>query len=134
MLDHAEFPCSNCFFGPSDYYYCLATDNLVLIGYQRTPVLNFEDQSKNYFTGVRPRWASWSPSGERLPISYDDKHIWVSRPEGKEARSGFGAHVNGFFAWLTRGNSKQVRLTRSSKRDIFLNSDRCRDADKTKAD
>lgn len=134
LLDHAEFLCANCFFGPSNYYYCLATDNLVLVGYQRTPVLNWQDKSKNYFTGVRPRWAAWTAPGQTVPISYDDKHIWVSRPEGKEAISGFGAHMNAFVAWLTRGNGKQVRLTRSSKRDIFLNNDRCRAADKTKAD
>ena len=52
LLDHAEFLCANCFFGPSDYYYCFATNNKVLIGYQRTPVLNWRDQSKNYLTPV----------------------------------------------------------------------------------
>src|SRR5580692_1352411 len=52
VLDHAELLCSNCFFGPSDYYFCFAADNKVLIGYQRTPVLNWQDDTKNYLTRV----------------------------------------------------------------------------------
>jgi len=47
VLDHAEELCDNCFFGPSYYYYCFAVDKQVLIGYQRTQVLNWEDKSKN---------------------------------------------------------------------------------------
>ena len=35
LLDHAEILCANCFVGASDYYYCFAADNTVLIGYQR---------------------------------------------------------------------------------------------------
>jgi hypothetical protein len=111
VLDHAEFLCANCLFGASDYYYCFAADNnKLLIGYQRTRVLNWQDQSKNYLTIARPEWAVWTAPGQTVPISYDDKHIWVSRADGK-----------------------QVRLTRSPLRDIFLNNDRCRDADKAKA-
>ena len=103
VLDHAEFLCSNCFFGASDYYYCFAAaDSSILIGYQRTPVLNWRDKSKNYLTRVHPGWTAWAPPGQSLAISYDDKYIWVSRAEGKE-----------------------VRLTRSSLRDIFTNDDRC---------
>jgi hypothetical protein len=128
VLDHAEFLCDNCFFGASDYYYCFAADNKVLVGYQKTPVLNWRDKSKNYFTPVRPRWAAWDAPGQTVPISYDDKHIWVSRAEGKQARQGFRAHLKAFAMWVTRGDRKQVRLTQSPLRDIFTNSDQCRKA------
>jgi hypothetical protein len=103
LLDHAEFLCDNCFFGASDYYYCFAVDNKVLVGYQRTRVMNWRDESKNYLTMVRPEWAVWTAPGQTVPISYDLKHIWVSR-----------------------ANGKQVKLTQSSLRDIFTNNDRCR--------
>src|SRR5271155_5217668 len=76
LLDHAELLCDNCFFGPSEYYYCFATDDKVLIAYQRIPVLNWRDTSKNYLTKVHHGWAVWTAPGETLPISYDDKHIW----------------------------------------------------------
>ena len=134
LLDHAEFLCANCFFGASDYYYCFAADNKVLIGYQKTPVLNWQDKSKNYLTGVHPSWAAWTAPGQTVPISYDDKHIWVSRAEGKQARPDLWAHMKALAFWASRGNSKQVKLTRSSMRDIFTNNDRCRGADRTKAD
>src|SRR5215475_12774964 len=86
VLDHAELLCANCFFGASDYYYCFAADNTILIAYQRTPVLNWRDKSKNYLTRVHPGWTAWTPSGQSLMMSYDDKHIWVSRGEGKQVR------------------------------------------------
>ena len=133
LLDHAEFLCANCFFGPSDYYYCFAADNKVLIGYQRTPVLNWRDQSKNYLTPVHPGWAAWTAPGQTVPISYDDKHIWVSRADGKQVRRGFWAHVKAVAIWVSRADGKQVKLTRSSLRDIFTNNDRCRGGDGAKA-
>ena len=105
LLDHAEFLCDNCFFGTSDYYFCFAADNKVLIGYQKTPVLNWWDKSKNYLTKVHRGWTAWEAPGQTVPISYDDKYIWVSRADGK-----------------------QVRLTQSSSRGIFTGNDRCRDA------
>jgi hypothetical protein len=129
VLDRAEFLCANCFFGASDYYYCFAVDNQILIAYQRTRVLNYQDQSKNYLAPVRPRWAAWSAPGQTVPISYDDKNIWVSREEHKPEKQGFWAHVKGFGIWASRGDSKQVKLTRSSMGDIFTNDDRCRHAD-----
>ena len=134
LLDHAEFLCANCFFGPSDYYYCFATDDKVLVGYQKTPVLNWQDKSKNYLTGVHPAWAEWAAPGQTVPISFDDKHIWVSRAEGKQASPDLWAHVKALAFWVSRANSKQVKLTRSSMRDIFTNNDRCRGADRTKTD
>jgi len=125
LLDQAEFLCANCFFGPSDYYYCFAADSKILIGYQRTPVLNWRDKSKNYLTAVRPAWAAWTAPGQTVPIGYDDKHIWVSRAEAKPAR-GLWAHLRAAAMWVSRANGKQVRLTRSPLRDIFTHNDQCR--------
>jgi hypothetical protein len=104
VLDHAEYLCDNCFFGPSYYYYCFEADNKVLIAYQRTPVINWEDKSKNYLTRAHKAWMVWTPPAQTVPISYDDKHIWVSRPDGKS-----------------------VRLIQNYSQDIFRNNDRCRD-------
>jgi hypothetical protein len=133
VLDHAEFLCANCLLGASDYYYCFAADNKILIGYQRTRVLNWQDETKNYLTGVHGGWAAWTAPGQTVPISYDDKHIWVSRAESKQVRRDLWAHVKAIGRWIIRADSKQVRLTQSPLRDIFLNNDRCRDADKAKA-
>lgn len=126
LLDHAEFLCDNCFFGASDYYYCFAVDNKIMIGYQKTPVLNWEDKSKNYLTGMRPTWAAWTAPGQTVPISYDDQHIWVDRVKGKQAATGFWTHMKAAAIWASHGDHKQVRLTRSSMRDIFTHNDQCR--------
>jgi hypothetical protein len=130
LLDHAEFLCSNCFFGASKYYYCFSADDKILIAYQKTPVLNYEDQSRNYLTPAHPAWTSWSAPGEgaAVPISYDDKHIWITRADLKKASHGFWAEVKGAAIWASRGEGKKVKLTRSSMADIFLNDDRCRAA------
>ena len=109
LLDHAELPCVNCFFGTSDYYYCFAVDNKVLLAYQRTRAINWTDGSKNYLAKVHHGWATWTAPGQTVPISYDDKHVWVTREDGK-----------------------QVRLTQTYSRDIFTNS-RCRAAVTAKA-
>jgi len=134
LLDRAEILCANCFFGPSDYYYCFAADDKILIGYQKTPVLNWRDNSKNYLTTVHPAWAAWTAPGQTVPISYDDKHIWVMRANDKPVRRDFWAHVKALAFWASRGDSKQVKLTQSSVRDIFIGNDRCRAANPTKAD
>src|SRR6202163_2663954 len=86
LLDHAELLCDNCFFGPSYYYYCFEADNKILIGYQKTRVLNWEDKSRNSLTKVHKSWTVWSPPGETVPISYDDTRIWVTRPDGKSVK------------------------------------------------
>jgi len=130
LLDHAEFLCANCFFGASDYYYCFEADNKILIGYQKTPVLNWRDESKNYLTSVHHAWTAWTSPGQTVPVSYDDKHIWVSRADDKQAKRDVRAHLRAIANWVSRGNGRQVRLTRSSMRDIFTNNDRCRDADR----
>ena len=110
VLDHAELLCDNCFFGPSDYFYCFSVDDKILIGYQRTSVLNWRDTSKNYLTKVHPGWTVWTPPGQTLPISFDDKYIWVTRPDGKT-----------------------VKLTQTYSRDIFTGNDRCREAVRAKS-
>jgi hypothetical protein len=110
LLDHAEVPCANCFFGPSYHYYCFEADNKVLIGYQRTPVISWQDESKNYLTRVHRGWTAWTPPGQTLPISYDEKYIWVTRPEGKP-----------------------VKLIQTYSRDVFLGNNRCQDAVRNKA-
>ena len=110
VLDHAELLCANCFFGTSDYYYCFAVDNKVLIGYQSTRVINWQDESSNYLTKVHRAWQAWTPPGPAVPLSYDNKHIWV-----------------------TRENGKQVKLTQDYSRDIFTNNEQCRGAVKANA-
>jgi hypothetical protein len=110
VLDHAEYLCANCFFGTSDYYYCFAADNRVLIGYQKTRVLSWRDESKNYLTKVHKAWTVWTAPGQTVPISYDDKHIWVNREGGK-----------------------QVRLIQDYSHDIFSTNDQCRAAVKAKS-
>lgn len=107
LLEHAELLCTNCFFGTSDYYYCFAADDKTLIGYQRIPVLNWRDKSKNYLRRVHQEWTAWTAPDQSIPISYDDKHLWVARPDGK-----------------------QVKLTQDYSRDIFTNNDRCQHAAK----
>src|ERR1700677_1662530 len=63
LLDRAELPCDNCFFGPSFHYYCFEADNKILVAYQRVPVINWADQSKNYLTKVHPAWTVWAAPG-----------------------------------------------------------------------
>jgi hypothetical protein len=109
LLDRAELLCDNCFFGPSYYYYCFEADNKILIGYQRTRVMNWEDKSKNYLTKVHKAWTVWTPPGETVPINYDDAHIWVTGPNGKP-----------------------LKLTQSYAHDVFTTNDRCREAVRTK--
>ena len=131
LLDRAAFLCDDCLFGASDYYYCFAADNRILIGYQKTPVLNYTDKSKNYLAPAHPSWAAWTAPGQSVPIAYDDKYIWVSRTP--EVKRGFRAGLQSVFFWASRANSKQVRLKRSSIRDIFTGSDQCRGAGGAKA-
>lgn len=109
LLDHAELLCDNCFFGPSYYYYCFEADNKIMIGYQKTRVLNWEDKSRNYLTKVHKSWRVWTPPGETVPITYDDAHMWVTGPSGKP-----------------------LKLTQDYSHDVFITNDRCREAVRTK--
>ncbi len=113
LLDHNAFLCSNCFFGASTYYYCFEADGKVLIGYQKIPTLNWVDPATNRLTKVHKSWAPWTSDEEAktIPLRYDDKYIWVTRPDGKS-----------------------VKLKQDYKTDIFLNSRQCRDAIRKDAD
>lgn len=102
LLDHAELLCANCFFGLTDYYFCFAADDKVLVGYQRVPVINWTDPTKNFLTRVHHQWMPWTAPGATIPLSYDDKQIWVTRPNGK-----------------------QVNLTRNEPRAFFTHDSRC---------
>jgi hypothetical protein len=124
LLDHAEFLCDNCFFGASDFYYCFAVDKQILIAYQRTRVLNWRDKSKNYLSNVHHGWAAWTAPGQTVPVTFDDKYIWVTRADDNPVARNFWEHLEAFASWASRGNSKQVRLMRSSMREIF--SPNCR--------
>ncbi|HEY2383185.1 MAG TPA: hypothetical protein VGK48_18575 [Terriglobia bacterium] len=130
VLDHAETYCSNCFFGATDYYYCFAVDNKILIGVQRVPVVNWQDSSKNYLTKYHRQWKPWDSPGQTVPITYDDKHIWVSRTAGQQATdTEEHSAVSGPFRAvrsLFGGGGKDVRLDQTSSRDLFTNNDRCR--------
>ena len=131
-LDHAVFPCANCFFGTSDHYYCFATDNKVLIGHRRAPVMNWRDSSKNALPKLHGGWADWNVPGQNVALRYDDQYIWLPRP-AEEPKRGVWASMKAATAWVFRAKSKQVRLTRSTPRDIFAGNERCRGADRAKA-
>jgi hypothetical protein len=103
LLDHAEFPCVNCFFARSDRYYCFQADNQILIAHRKIPVVNWQDESKNYITRVHPAWKDWTPPGQTVPISFDDKHVW-----------------------LRQANGKELKLARVFTGDIFTNNAQCR--------
>lgn len=124
VLDRAEFACDNCFFGAAKEYYCFAAGSQILIGYQKTPTMNYTDKSKNFLTGARPAWKTWQPAGETVPISYDAKHIYLTRDVAKAA-PGFWAHLKRGFVWASRGKGARVTLNRSTMSDIFINDNRC---------
>jgi len=121
LLDQAALLCDNCFFGTSDYYYCFGADNMVLIGYQRTPVVNWWDKSKDYLVKAHPSWTALDAPTETIPISYDDKHIWVSRAD-QDAVSKAGGRLHAVIK-----ENKEVRLKRDPSRDVFTNK-RCQEA------
>jgi hypothetical protein len=127
VLDRAELLCDNCFFGPSYYYYCFEADNKILVGYQRVPVMNWTDKSKNYLAKAHPAWTVWAAPGETVPISYDSKNIWVTRPDPVP-----GATEGGPLHVLFKAG-KQVKLLQSYSHDVFTGNDRCRDAVRAKA-
>jgi hypothetical protein len=126
LLDQAAFLCDNCFFGASDYFYCFANDDMVLIGYQRTPVVNWWDKTKNYATKLHPSWTVLDAPTEKVPISYDGEHIWVNRAD-QEAVQKAGGRLHAVLK-----ERKDVRLIRDSTRDVFTNK-RCQDAVRAKA-
>ena len=105
LLDHNEYPCDNCFFGPATSYFCFRADNKVLIGRERIPTMNWRDTSKNDLTKLHKSWREWQAPGATVNLKYDNKYIWVPGPDGKD-----------------------VRLTQDYTRDIFIDSRECRAA------
>jgi hypothetical protein len=109
ILEQEKFPCVNCFFGPSQYYFCFSANDKVILAYDSIPTFNWTDGSKNYFGKVHNSWKSPTPAGQALTIQYDDKHVWIPRADGK-----------------------QIRLKLDSSHDIFTDP-RCRAAVKKPA-
>jgi hypothetical protein len=111
LLDSNEYRCSNCFFGTSSYYFCFAAGDKTLIGFQKTPELNWKEHSSNLLTKVHKQWVPWVSEGQTVPLSFDDKFIYVTKPDGK-----------------------QVKLKQDYGTDIFINSRQCRGAIKKKSE
>ncbi|HWF07124.1 MAG TPA: hypothetical protein VG297_01610 [Bryobacteraceae bacterium] len=111
VLDHNEYLCSNCFFGASTYYYCFEAGDKILIGYQKTPTLNWKDAASNDLTKAHKNWAVWTPEGQTVPLRFNEKNIWVNRPNGKS-----------------------VKLKQDYTTDIFVNNRQCRAAVKPKSE
>lgn len=109
VLDQNQYACENCFFGASTYYYCFEADNKVLIGYEKIPTMNWIDPNKNWLTKAHKSWKPWAADGQTVPLRYDEKHIWVKGPNGKE-----------------------VKLKQDYGTDIFVNNQKCRGAIKRK--
>jgi len=105
VLDRNSYICSNCFFGTSDYYYCFDVGDKILIGYQKVPSLGWKEHETNLLTRVHKGYEPWSPASDKVDISYDDKSIYVTGADGKEAR-----------------------LHQNYQTDIFLHSAQCRAA------
>jgi len=105
LLDSNQLLCTNCFFGASKYYYCFEADNRILIGRQTSPVLNWQDPASNDLVKLHKSWKSLNPEGQTIPLRYDDRNIWVTRPDGKT-----------------------VKLKQDYSTDIFVHSPECRKA------
>src|SRR6266566_7953327 len=105
LLDHSEYRCSNCFFGSSRNYYCFEAGDRILIGYQKTPELNWKEHSSNLLARVHKSWEPWAAEGQTVPLRYDGKDIRVTRPDGKE-----------------------VKLKQDYTRDAFISNSQCRAA------
>jgi hypothetical protein len=98
MLDHNEFPCSNCLFGVSDYYFCFDASSRILIGHDKVRTQTWQHTP----TALMER-------GKTVPIRFDDKYIWVPQA-------------------TANGKMKDLRLTQDYTKKIFLNSERCQSA------
>jgi hypothetical protein len=105
LLDSNQYLCSDCFFGASTYYYCFEADNKVLIGYEKIPTLNWHDPKSNDLVKLHKSFRPVPTESESVQLRYDDKHIWVKRPDGKESK-----------------------LKQDYNTDIFVNSTQCRSA------
>ena len=109
ILEQESYPCVNCFFGPSDYFFCMSADSQIFLAYASIPTFNWTDPQKNYFGKVHKAWKNPTPTGDSIKIEYDEKHIWIPRADGK-----------------------LVRLKRDDSHDVFTNP-QCRGAVKKPA-
>jgi hypothetical protein len=110
LLDSNQYLCDNCFFGASTYYYCFEADRKILIGYSKIPTLNWADPASNDLARLHKAWKPLKEGeGQMVPLRYDDKHIWLTKPDGKT-----------------------FRLKQDYHTDIFVNSSQCRAAVKKK--
>jgi hypothetical protein len=76
LLDHAEYICSNCLFGNSDYYFCFDVNSKILIGHEKIRTQTWMKAPENLL----------ETRGNTVPIRFDDKYIWIPGPNGKEQR------------------------------------------------
>lgn len=86
ILEQEKYPCENCFFGGTDYFFCFEADNQVLVAHDKIPTMNWTDPNKNYFGKLHGSWKNPAPENESLKISYDDRHVWMARADGKQIR------------------------------------------------
>jgi hypothetical protein len=75
ILDHNEYPCENCLFGMSHYYFCFDAGSKVLVG---------RDDVRTDMRKKSP--LTFLERGKQVPIHYDEKYIWVPGPKGKDIR------------------------------------------------
>jgi hypothetical protein len=75
MLDHNEYPCVNCLFGVSDYYFCFDANSKILVGHEK-----IRTQTRKH----EP--VALMERGKSVSIRYDDKSIWVPQAKGKDLK------------------------------------------------
>lgn len=105
IIDQAEYPCADCFFGTSDHFYCMEVNKKILIAHQHVPTVNYRDAEKNYLTKYHKTWTAWKP-GNTVHVKYNDKYVWAPGQESK----------------------KDIRMEQKYTTDIFINNGPCRDA------
>jgi hypothetical protein len=76
LLDHAEYICNNCLFGNSDYYFCFDVNSKILIGHEKIRTQMRKKAPDNLL----------ETRGNKVPIRFDDKYIWIPGPNGKEQK------------------------------------------------
>ena len=81
LLDHGEYACSNCFFGPSTYYFCFRADNRILIARDTIPTFNWRDPQQNYFAKYWKSWKTW-----QVPFRRAENQVRRQASSGRRAR------------------------------------------------
>jgi hypothetical protein len=97
LLDRAEYMCKNCLFGNSDYYFCFDANSKILIGHEKIRTQTRKKAPDNLL----------ETRGNKVPIRFDDKYIWIPGPNGKEQK-----------------------LTQDYSRDLFMFNAACQAATK----